>query len=56
MLVGGASLFADDITLADFYVAPNGNDSWSGKLAEPNADRSDGRWPRWPARAMPCEN
>src|SRR2546421_408808 len=25
-----------------FHVAPNGNDSWSGKLAAPNADRTDG--------------
>ena len=25
-----------------FYVATNGNDSWSGKLAEPNASRRDG--------------
>lgn len=24
------------------YVAPNGNDAWSGKLAAPNADRTDG--------------
>ena len=24
------------------YVAPNGNDAWSGKLPAPNADRSDG--------------
>ena len=27
---------------ADFYVATNGNDNWSGTLAEPNADRTDG--------------
>jgi len=27
---------------ADFYVAPGGNDSWSGRLAVPKADRSDG--------------
>jgi hypothetical protein len=25
-----------------FYVAPDGNDSWSGGLQEPNADHSDG--------------
>jgi rhamnogalacturonyl hydrolase YesR len=24
------------------YIAPNGNDSWSGKLSEPNFDNSDG--------------
>ncbi len=27
---------------ADLYVAPEGNDAWSGKLAEPNADKTDG--------------
>ncbi len=27
---------------ADFYVAPNGNDRWSGRLAEPNASGTDG--------------
>ena len=27
---------------ADLYVAPEGNDDWSGRLDEPNADRSDG--------------
>ena len=29
-------------TRADFYVAPNGNDRWSGKLPAPNATRTDG--------------
>ena len=24
------------------YVSPNGDDSWSGRLARPNADRTDG--------------
>ena len=27
---------------ADFYVAANGDDDWSGKLAEPNAKKTDG--------------
>ncbi|MFA5326800.1 MAG: DUF1349 domain-containing protein [Prolixibacteraceae bacterium] len=27
---------------ADFYVATNGNDTWSGTLAEPNAAKTDG--------------
>lgn len=27
---------------ADFFVAPSGNDSWSGRLAAPNATSSDG--------------
>ncbi len=26
----------------DFYMAPNGNNSWSGKLAAPNPEQSDG--------------
>jgi len=29
-------------TAASFYVAPNGKDSWSGKLAAPNAGKTDG--------------
>ncbi len=27
-----------------YYVAPQGNDAWSGTLAEPNAGASDGPW------------
>ena len=27
---------------ADFFVAPNGNDSWSGKVAAANAEKTDG--------------
>lgn len=27
---------------ADYYVSTKGNDSWSGKLAEPNANKTDG--------------
>jgi hypothetical protein len=27
---------------ATYYVAPNGNDAWSGRLPEANADRTDG--------------
>ena len=27
---------------ADFYIAPEGNDAWSGRLAEANAERTDG--------------
>lgn len=29
-------------TAADFYVSPSGNDNWSGKLAEPNKNGTDG--------------
>ena len=28
----------------DYFVAPNGNDQWSGQLAQPNAARTDGPW------------
>ncbi len=27
---------------ADFYVSPEGNDAWSGRLAAPNSERTDG--------------
>ncbi len=27
---------------ADFYLSPRGNDTWSGELPSPNADRTDG--------------
>ncbi|MHC4984078.1 MAG: right-handed parallel beta-helix repeat-containing protein [Planctomycetota bacterium] len=36
------SLAAETETRADFYVSPEGNDAWSGKLAGPNAPKSDG--------------
>jgi parallel beta-helix repeat protein len=42
LLFGSTSLVAEEIPKADFYVAPNGNDSWSGKLTAPNADGTDG--------------
>ncbi|MGB4726345.1 MAG: right-handed parallel beta-helix repeat-containing protein [Thermogutta sp.] len=28
----------------NFFVAPNGNDKWSGRLPVPNQDQSDGPW------------
>jgi hypothetical protein len=31
-----------ELMAADFYVAPGGNDSWSGKVAAPAAGRADG--------------
>jgi len=34
--------FTLNTTEADFYVSPDGNDSWSGTLAAPNSDHSDG--------------
>lgn len=35
-----AAFAAEDT--AKFYIATNGNDSWSGRLPEPNADKTDG--------------
>ncbi len=29
-------------TVADLFVSPQGNDAWSGRLAEPNAAKTDG--------------
>ncbi len=37
--------FAFAAEKADFYVSPRGYSDWSGRLAEPNADRTDG--PAW---------
>jgi hypothetical protein len=37
-----ALLLAASAHAAALHVAPDGNDSWSGKLAGPNRDRSDG--------------
>ena len=34
--------FDVDNATADFYVAKDGNDSWSGTLATPNANKTDG--------------
>ena len=30
---------------ADYYVAPDGNDNWSGKIATPNSQRTGGASP-----------
>lgn len=38
----GASVAASSGAESVFYVATNGNDSWSGKLAQPDASRRDG--------------
>ena len=37
-----ALLFCSSAFAADWYVAPEGNDAWSGRLPAPNADRTDG--------------
>ena len=42
MLTLAALASAGAAPLADFYVAPAGNDAWSGRLPAPNAARSDG--------------
>jgi len=42
LAVSPATSIAADRVEADFFVAPGGNDAWSGRLAAPNADRSDG--------------
>ena len=34
--------FSEKGKSADFFVAPNGNDQWSGTLAEPNSNNTDG--------------
>lgn len=33
---------SDASEVVTFHVSPNGNDSWSGRLAQPDADRTDG--------------
>ena len=43
VLLAPAVLAAETTTeKADIYVSPQGNDSWSGRLLEPNAGHSDG--------------
>ncbi len=37
-----AVLAASPVLAIDFHVAPGGNDVWSGHLAQPNADKTDG--------------
>jgi hypothetical protein len=42
VLLGQSARSDDAKSSADFYVATNGNDAWSGKLAAPNAAKTDG--------------
>jgi len=42
ILVTAVALAAEGTMGMTFYVAPDGNDAWSGMLPRPNADRSDG--------------
>lgn len=42
-LAAAALLFLASVARgSDYYVAPGGNDGWSGRLAQPNAAKSDG--------------
>ncbi len=42
ILALASSARAADVPAADFFVAPDGKDTWSGRLAEPKPDGSDG--------------
>lgn len=42
LLTLGTMLLGSAICQADFFVAPNGDDAWSGTLAEPNDEKTDG--------------
>ncbi len=42
MLVVASAFGGEPNTTADLYVAPNGQDSWSGTLSSPNDDGTDG--------------
>ena len=48
-------MLATSVTAATLYVAPDGNDAWSGKLQHPNASAPTGRWRRWPGPEMPSD-
>jgi hypothetical protein len=42
LLAAIVALAAGRCAAMTFYVAPNGSDSWSGRLPRPNADKTDG--------------
>lgn len=42
LLLALASTLISPAIAADWYVAPNGNDAWTGRLPTPNADHTDG--------------
>jgi len=44
LIIGIAIAFASCVHAADadLFISPAGNDAWSGKLAQPNADKTDG--------------
>ncbi len=41
-LVSTAVALGQDPPKGDLFVSPDGNDAWTGKLPDPNADNSDG--------------
>ncbi len=41
-LLAGLLITARGAVAKDIYVAPDGNDAWSGRSSQPNTDRSDG--------------
>lgn len=49
LLLSGASVWAADEPPAqtNFYVAPDGNDAWTGRRPDVSADRSDGPLATW---------
>jgi Right handed beta helix region len=56
-----AAMAAETLPAASFYVATDGNDQWSGKLAAPNKEKSDGPFAtitraRDAARALKIQN
>lgn len=42
LIVSQVLLACQSVPHADYYVSPDGRDSWSGKLAQPNKARTDG--------------
>jgi len=42
LLAATFALAAGRLLAGTYYVAPDGNDAWSGNLARPNADKTDG--------------
>lgn len=41
-VLGSLLVLPTALSATTFYVAPNGNDAWSGRLQQPNAEKSDG--------------
>ncbi len=41
-ILAALTLSVASLHAADWFVSPNGHDAWTGRLAEPNADKTDG--------------